>query len=180
MLQLTPNPNQTLQLEIEKKTVLIVDDEAVIRDLCKRVLHDYDVIEAGDGAEALEIFLRGGIDVILTDVMMPEMDGLELLKNLKEREPTVVVIIMTGFAEKEVILNALKADADDFIPLLLEQVRAHRGIDTSAEPHHDALFAGHGAELSPPAAGPAGRGCIAPEPLLNAADTRRYIGHGWV
>lgn len=126
MLQLTPNPNQTLQQEIEKKTVLIVDDEAVIRDLCKRVLHDYDVIEAGDGAEALEIFLRGGIDVILTDVMMPEMDGLELLKNLKEREPTVVVIIMTGFADKELILKALKADADDFItkPLNLLQLKS--------------------------------------------------------
>lgn len=126
MLQLTPNPNQALQQEIERKTVLIVDDEAVIRDLCKRVLHDYEVVEAGDGAEALEIFLKGGVDVILTDVMMPRMDGIELLKSLKEREPTVVVIIMTGFADKELILRALKADADDFItkPLNLLQLKS--------------------------------------------------------
>jgi signal transduction histidine kinase len=126
MLQLTPTPNQALQQEIERKTVLIVDDEAVIRDLCKRVLHDYEVVEAGDGAEALEIFLKGGIDVILTDVMMPRMDGIELLKSLKDREPTVVVIIMTGFADKELILKALKADADDFItkPLNLLQLKS--------------------------------------------------------
>lgn len=126
MYQLTQSTDEALQQDREMKTVLIVDDEAVIRDLCRRVLHDYRIVEAGDGVEALEIFLRGGIDVILTDVMMPKMDGLELLKNLKEREPTMVVIIMTGFADKELILRALKADADDFItkPLNLLQLKS--------------------------------------------------------
>ena len=126
MFQLTQNSDETPPQDRERKTVLIVDDEAVIRDLCRRVLHDYHIVEAGDGVEALEIFLRGGIDVILTDVMMPKMDGLELLKNLKEREPTMVVIIMTGFADKELILKALKADADDFItkPLNLLQLKS--------------------------------------------------------
>jgi len=126
MFQLTQRLDETLQQDRERKTVLVVDDEAVIRDLCERVLHDYHIVQAGDGVEALEIFMRGGIDVILTDVMMPKMDGIELLKNLKEREPTMVVIIMTGFADKELILRALKADADDFItkPLNLLQLKS--------------------------------------------------------
>lgn len=126
MFQLTQTPNQALQQESERKTILLVDDEAVIRDLCKRVLHDYNIVEAENGVEALDIFLKGGIDVILTDVMMPKMDGIELLKNLKEHEPTMVVIIMTGFADKELILKALKADADDFItkPLNLLQLKS--------------------------------------------------------
>jgi signal transduction histidine kinase len=112
--------------DMERKTLLIVDDEPVIRDLCKRALRDYNVVEASDGEEALKVFLRGGIDVILTDVMMPKLDGLELLKKLKEHEPTVVVIMMTGFADKELILKALKADADDFInkPLNLLQLKS--------------------------------------------------------
>ncbi|QXE90444.1 response regulator [Geomonas subterranea] len=124
MLELTAHNSQ--ELSQDKKTILIVDDEGVIRDLCKRVLNDYDIVEAADGQEAYEIFLRGGIDVILSDVMMPRMDGIELLKKLKEREPTMVVIIMTGFADKDLILKALKADADDFItkPLNLLQLKS--------------------------------------------------------
>ncbi|MBJ6801619.1 hybrid sensor histidine kinase/response regulator [Geomonas propionica] len=126
MLELTAQHTQDLLQDRDKKTILIVDDEGVIRDLCKRVLNDYHIVEAGDGQEAYEIFLRGGIDVILTDVMMPRMDGIELLKKLKEREPTMVVIIMTGFADKDLILKALKADADDFItkPLNLLQLKS--------------------------------------------------------
>ncbi|GFO65832.1 response regulator [Geomonas paludis] len=126
MLELTANHTQELLQDRDKKTILIVDDEGVIRDLCRRVLNDYHIVEAGDGQEAYEIFLRGGIDVILTDVMMPRMDGIELLKKLKEREPTMVVIIMTGFADKDLILKALKADADDFItkPLNLLQLKS--------------------------------------------------------
>ena len=126
MLTLTQNSDQELLQDKEQKTILIVDDEAVIRDLCMRALHDYRVLEAANGEEALQVFERGGIDAILTDVMMPKMDGLELLKRIKEREPTLVVIIMTGYADKELILKALKADADDFItkPLNLLQLKS--------------------------------------------------------
>ena len=97
------------------KSIMIVDDEPVIRDLCCRALKGYRLVEAGDGEEALALFEKGGVDVILTDVMMPKMGGIELLKRVKEIEPTILVIVMTGFADKDIILNALKADADDFI-----------------------------------------------------------------
>jgi signal transduction histidine kinase len=126
MFELTHNSDQALLQAREQKTILIVDDEKVIRDLCMRALHGYRTLEAADGEEALRIFERGGIDLILTDVMMPKVNGLELLKRLKEREPTQVVIIMTGYADKELILKALKADADDFItkPLSLLQLKS--------------------------------------------------------
>ncbi|HTP66877.1 MAG TPA: ATP-binding protein [Geobacteraceae bacterium] len=109
----------------KQKTILIVDNEAIIRDLCKRALDDYRLLEACDGVEALEIFEKGGVDLILTDVRMPRMGGIELLRRLKEIEPTIVVVVMTGFADKEVILDALKADADDFIakPVNLLQLK---------------------------------------------------------
>jgi signal transduction histidine kinase len=126
MFELTQNSDQELLQDREQKTILIVDDEAMIRDLCMRALHDYRVLEAADGEEALKIFERGGVDAILTDVMMPKVDGLELLKRIKEQEPTLVVIIMTGYADKDLILKALKADADDFItkPLNLLQLKS--------------------------------------------------------
>ena len=104
---------------------MIVDNEAIIRDLCRRALQNYRLLEACDGVEALGLFEKGGADVILTDVMMPNMGGIELLRRVKEIEPTIVVIMMTGFADKEIILDALKADADDFItkPLNLLQLK---------------------------------------------------------
>ena len=125
MLDLAPKPLPVPNQEKAQKTILIVDDEAIIRDLCIKAIKGYRVLEACSGAEALALFDKGGIDVILTDVMMPGMDGIELLKQLKEKEPTIVVIVMTGFAEKDLILSALKADADDFIskPLNLLQLK---------------------------------------------------------
>lgn len=125
MLEAVQKPAMEQRNNQQPKCILIVDDEAIIRDLCSKALKGYRVLQAADGEEALELFEQGGIDVILTDVMMPKLDGLELLKKLKEKEPTLVVIVMTGYADKDVILNALRADADDFItkPLSLLQLK---------------------------------------------------------
>lgn len=129
MFDLTQKSDQALLQDKELRTILIADDEPIIRDLCMRALHGYHTVEASNGEEALDLFLRGGIDVVLTDVMMPKMDGLELLKRVKEREPTAVVVIMTGYADKELILKALKADADDFITKPLNLLQLKSGID---------------------------------------------------
>jgi len=130
MLELSQHHKPELDLDQQHvKSVLIVDDEAIIRDLCSKALKGYRVFQAGDGEEALKVFQKGEIDVILTDVMMPKMGGIELLKRLKEIEPTLVVIVMTGFAEKDIILNALKADADDFITKPLNLLQLKTAVD---------------------------------------------------
>lgn len=105
--------------------VLVVDDELVIRDLCARALKEYRVFQAGSLQEALAVYRTERIDLVLTDVMMPGGSGIELLKQIKALDPGAVVVVMTGFGDKEIILNALKEDADDFInkPLQLLQLR---------------------------------------------------------
>lgn len=112
-------------LQHRKATILVVDDESVIRDLCERTLRGYRVLQAGTIQEAFSLFKKESVDLILTDVMMPGGSGIDLLKQVKRLDPNAAVIIMTGFAEKEVILAALKEDADDFInkPLNLLQLR---------------------------------------------------------
>ena len=99
----------------EPPSILIVDDERVICELCARVLGDYRVTMAGNCDEALQIYELERNDLVLADVMMPGGDGIQLLRRIKEMDPHATVIIMTGFAEKEIILKALKEDADDFI-----------------------------------------------------------------
>jgi len=106
-------------------TVLVVDDERVIRELCEKVLKEYRVLQAGNCAEALQICQKEHCDLVLTDVMMPGGSGIDLLSQVKTLDPNAVVIIMTGFSQKEIILNALREGADDFInkPLNLLQLR---------------------------------------------------------
>ena len=106
-------------------TVLIVDDEQLIRDLCARALKEYRTFQASSMKEALEIYGRESVDLVLTDVMMPGGSGIELLKQIKTLDPGSVVVVMTGFGDKEIILSALREDADDFInkPLQILQLR---------------------------------------------------------
>lgn len=115
-----------LSQELAEPVILIVDDEEAILNLCSRVLKNYRVQKAKNGREALERLEKQHVDLVLTDIMMPDMNGLELLEQIKERDPDQLVIIMTGFSKKEVILRALKAKADDFIhkPLNLTQLKA--------------------------------------------------------
>lgn len=108
-----------------KTTILVVDDESLVCELCERALRGYRVLQAGTCAQALHLYEKEPVDLILSDVMMPGESGIDLLRQIKALDPNAAVIIMTGFAEKEVILNALKEDADDFInkPLNLLQLK---------------------------------------------------------
>jgi len=115
---------QLLQ-EGEKSTILVVDDEEIIRDLCSRALNDYRVLQADNGRDALQILNHEHVDLLLVDVMMPIMNGLDLLQQVKDRDAEQLVIVMTGYADKDIILRALKARADDFIqkPINLLQLK---------------------------------------------------------
>ncbi len=114
-------------------TILVVDDEPVIREMCERVLKNYTVVQAGTCEDALRIFETERVDLILTDIQMPGRSGIDLLKQVKSIDPTAVVIIMTGFSNKEVILNALKEDADDFINKPLNFLQMETAIEKALE-----------------------------------------------
>jgi len=119
--------------EQEGGCILVVDDEELIRDLCARALKGYTVLQAEGGEQALEIMQGRNVDVVLTDVMMPLMNGLDLLREIKERAPNQAVVVMTGYADKEIILKALKADADDFINKPINLIQLKTTIDKVLE-----------------------------------------------
>lgn len=109
----------------QRTTILVVDDDKIIRTLCEHALREYRVIQAGTCEEALRLYEKEPVDLVLSDIMMPGESGIDLLKQIKTLNPNATVIIMTGFVDKEVVLNALKEDADDFInkPLNLLQLK---------------------------------------------------------
>lgn len=90
-------------------TVLFVDDQDEILYLIKRMLKDesYKTLFAKSGEEALDLIENNHIDVIVTDVIMPEMSGLELLDIVKESHPEIVRIILSGFSQIPTLLSAI-------------------------------------------------------------------------
>lgn len=107
--------------------ILLVDDEAGIRKVVGITLADmgHKVLMAANGEEALEVFRRERPGIVLTDVRMPGMDGLELLRQIKAESPDTEVILVTGHGDMDVAVQGLKLDACDFIskpagPELLE------------------------------------------------------------
>ncbi|MBI4042892.1 MAG: hybrid sensor histidine kinase/response regulator [Deltaproteobacteria bacterium] len=114
---MAPYPYNNLELKPENVTILVVDDDPSIRHLLKAIVEQQGnkVLDAGSGKEALEIFDKNGADIVMTDLLMPEMDGIRLTQNLLERKPQLPIIVITGFADKEVAVNALRAGAYDIV-----------------------------------------------------------------
>lgn len=123
---------QILQ-QADTPTILIVDDESIIRELCARTLRGYRVLHAENGQQALQVLEHHDVDLVLADVMMPVMNGLDLLQQVKERDPGQLVIVMTGFADKEIVLRALKSQADDFIQKPINLLQLRTTIDKALE-----------------------------------------------
>ncbi len=100
-----------------KKEVLLVDDEAGIRKVLKISLEDsgYKVHTAEDAYKALEIFKEHSPPVVMTDIKMPGMNGIDLLKKLKKTNPDVEVIMITGHGDVDLAIKSLKCEATDFI-----------------------------------------------------------------
>ena len=97
--------------------ILVIDDEASTRDLLKMSLESdgYTVFVAEDGPKGLEIFARENPPVVLTDIKMPGMDGIEVLRRVKEQSPDTEVIVITGHGEMNLAIQALHLEASDFI-----------------------------------------------------------------
>jgi signal transduction histidine kinase len=97
--------------------ILLVDDEQDIRDVLRLALTDagYDVLEAEDGRQALDLFLERHPPVVITDIKMPVMDGIQLLRRIKREAPDTEVVMITGHGDMDLAIRSLKHEATDFI-----------------------------------------------------------------
>ena len=110
--------------------ILVVDDEAPIRDVIRKGLSQmggYNVEDVQNGLEAIEKIEKDVFDLVLTDLKMPEMNGLELLKTIKGIRPEVMVILMTAYGSIETAVEAMKIGANDYItkPVDLNELLIH-------------------------------------------------------
>lgn len=110
-----------------KSRILVVDDEESIRDVLEILLRKegYDVTMAEDGQAAFEIIKKKSFDLVISDLQMPNMTGLELLKNVRDQYPDLLFMMITAFGTTETAVEAMKLGAYDYItkPFKLDEVR---------------------------------------------------------
>ena len=131
----------------EQPSILVVDDELLIRDL----LYDFftgqgwNISVAENGDKALDVIAHKSVDLVLTDIKMPEMDGLALTEELKRAHPEIPVVLMTGFPSVDSAVTALRHRVVDYVikpcninqlyktidAALKERGRGHKPTDSS-------------------------------------------------
>src|SRR4030065_2251292 len=122
-----------------KHHLLVVDYEEVIREGMRRILsaEGYRVETSASGRAAIEKIQEQDFDVVITDLKMPGMDGIEVLKTIKILQPDVPVIIITGYSTVDTAVEAMKSGAFDYIAkpftssLIIDKVQKARGHKTS-------------------------------------------------
>ncbi|MCK4887997.1 MAG: response regulator transcription factor [Planctomycetes bacterium] len=109
----------------QKKRIFFVDDEPQIRKIVQRTIerHGYDVICFEDGMSCLDELSVGDCDLLITDVNMPGLDGIELLEKVKKIRPLLDVLIVTGYGDIPMAVRAVKNGAYDFIEKPLDRGR---------------------------------------------------------
>ncbi len=112
--------------------ILLVDDAAFMRMVLKKSLTgggfaDCEFIEAADGAEGVQLFDQELPDVVIMDITMPKMDGLEALKAIRAKHPTANVIMCTAMGQESILAEAIRAGARDFV---IKPFEAQRIVET--------------------------------------------------
>lgn len=119
--------------------LLLIDDEESVRKIVELYLrsHGYEVFAAADGHRGIELFQREKPPIVLTDIKMPGLDGIEVLKRIKQINPETEVIVITGHGDMDLAIQSLQLDASDFITkpvgneaLSVALTRAQERLDT--------------------------------------------------
>jgi signal transduction histidine kinase len=133
------NATGPAELTGRRPVVLVADDEADMRRYLRSELdEEYDLLEAADGLQALEKAEHFRPDIILLDMMMPQMDGLEVCRELRKRDATVniPIILLTARADEETKFDALQMGANDFLPKPFSSNELQARIKNLIESHH--------------------------------------------
>jgi len=105
-----------------RSTVLVVDDDAGLRESCRLILEDeFDVLDAPDGPQGLDLLRRSAVDVVLLDIRLPGMDGLEVLRHIKALDEQVEVVLVTAVKTVKTAVTAMKLGAFDYLTKPFEE-----------------------------------------------------------
>jgi len=175
----------------EQIRVVVVDDQGVIRAGLKMIIdHEPDMVvigEAGDGLEAIALVAAARPDVVLMDIRMPQLDGIEATRRITSSGAAAAVLVLTTFDDEEYVLGAVRAGAAGFLlkdagpDLLVSAVRTLHGGDSLVDPAVTRTLIAHCLGLEEEASGPAAEPVPGPttarwrERLETLSDRERQI-----
>ncbi|MBU1209475.1 MAG: response regulator [Proteobacteria bacterium] len=115
-------------MALRKKKILVIEDDAEMRSLLKDFIEEeegYEADSVGDGSEAFRKLAKEHFDLILTDIRMPGLSGMDILPGLKKLQPQSLIIVITAFGSEEVYRRALERGADAYLekPIHLDELR---------------------------------------------------------
>lgn len=123
---------------INQIKLLVIDDDATMRDACREILtragHDVELAESG--AQGLALLSRWAYDVILLDLRMPDLDGMTVLRQIREQDIESLVIVITGHGSIETAVQAMKLGAFDFLPKPFSPAELRQAVDKAREKRH--------------------------------------------
>ena len=120
---------------MRKKKALVIDDEQIVLDSVKRILSeaDYEVEMTLSGGRGLEWGIQKDYDVVLTDIRMPDIGGMLVLRDIKRAKPSLPVIIITGYANVQSAVQAMKLGAADYVEKPFTPDQLLQAVETSIE-----------------------------------------------
>jgi len=120
---------------MEREKILIIDDEKPTLKMFSLFLEVYgfSILTAESGEEGLDVFERERPEIVLTDIKMPGMDGIEVLREIKRRSPTTEVIVITGHGDMDLAIQALNLDAADFINKPIQRQSLEQALSRARE-----------------------------------------------
>ncbi|MBF0378284.1 MAG: response regulator [Desulfamplus sp.] len=129
------NQEKIEQEKTAQEKILVIDDEKTTLKMFKLFLdlYGFDIHTAESGEEGLKVFDREKPEIVLTDIKMPGMDGIEVLKEIKRRSPTTEVIVITGHGDMDLAIQALNLDAADFINKPIQRQSLEHGLTRARE-----------------------------------------------
>lgn len=118
-----------------QEKILVIDDEKATLKMFRLFLdvYGFDIYTAESGEEGLDVFDREKPDIVLTDIKMPGMDGIEVLQQIKKRSPATEVIVITGHGDMDLAIQALNLDAADFINKPIQRQSLEQGLSRARE-----------------------------------------------
>lgn len=121
----------------EQPTVLVVDDELGPRESLRTILQtEYHVLIAVGGEQAVSLIERQPVDVVLLDLRMPGLSGMRVMERIKSIDPDIEVILVTGYASYDTVLEALRLRAFDYIPKPFKVPHVRERVKRAAEQRH--------------------------------------------
>jgi len=123
---------------VNQLRILVIDDDEHMRDACRAILlrAGHDVELASSGGEGLALVNRWAYDVILLDLRMPDMDGMDVMRQIRSQDPDAVVIVITGHGSINTAVQAMKLGAFDFLPKPFSPDELRGAVDKAQEKRH--------------------------------------------